>query len=578
LKLYAIIISILLVLIVITAVQIFIYLPELKASFEKKCPQILPLVNEKYLETLGCTEKYLANNTAPVSLPCKKSHIHYIWEFNLDKDYDNQYDFYGCINTNCCNSIAATFQANIDYLALFGGVTAFLGIISAVGSFYLAGLIRERGKRYFSAGVIMQGNHLKVFLLMLLLTIGLILSRYVLFPDPDLRPPFTKAVVSDNTQQTLKTGLSSFEEGEYYEIFNATIYENEQYCYGSCEDFYYYTTLQVQSGKIKLLDPIYKMKGITLYEDDYIESGEQKVQFRGRIDPTNQALKYFRYHPECVLSPGEFSIKIKGRVETESEDWSAPDDDYDDRRVLRDNEFVGNQDPFFDIFQQTITNIFQDAIDAKLEREQFQTVKGVIIEKTEGKMQTLEDVIIDVDHETLGGCKFPSGKSKENGIIEMKFRKLHTDAAYPVSLTLSKEGYQPILIETHIGGLPKTELTELGLIQLVKEGYTRDSISRPIPTDEEEAEEEIYTAPPLIEWESSEESTEESATQEERAETRTETETDPEIDTETETETETETGSIESEAESEPSERSEEEQASNAPIYGFILFIIRFIV
>ncbi len=69
--------------------------------------------------------KYLTNSTDFHYLSCEKSQITTVWETNVNIDVQQQSDFYGCLNENCCEAMIVYIKSRFDFLSVFCVVNLF---------------------------------------------------------------------------------------------------------------------------------------------------------------------------------------------------------------------------------------------------------------------------------------------------------------------------------------------------------------------------------------------------------------------------------------------------------------------
>ena len=104
----------------------------MRQSSEEQCLLSMPSFNRDFIkESIGCSHKYASNSTDAMSLTCPKEEISQIWESNIDIDYLEQNEIYGCLNVNCCAPMLAFIKSKFDFLAAFC-IVSILFLLTAV--------------------------------------------------------------------------------------------------------------------------------------------------------------------------------------------------------------------------------------------------------------------------------------------------------------------------------------------------------------------------------------------------------------------------------------------------------------
>lgn len=92
----------------------------------EECYDFMSMVDQKYINSLGCGEKYL-NVTNTDLLSCEKNRQRYIWE---------ERGSYGCLNTLCCQVLITDSKAKFDYLAICSMCAVVMVLISLWTCYY----------------------------------------------------------------------------------------------------------------------------------------------------------------------------------------------------------------------------------------------------------------------------------------------------------------------------------------------------------------------------------------------------------------------------------------------------------
>lgn len=103
---------------------------QLEIVFEDKCYQIMPYFNKNFYDQFGCNYKYTQNSTDYTSLTCLKEEIASIWETSVGIAVTDQSDFYGCLNSKCCDAMVSFVKGKFDILSTFSIVAFFFILIS----------------------------------------------------------------------------------------------------------------------------------------------------------------------------------------------------------------------------------------------------------------------------------------------------------------------------------------------------------------------------------------------------------------------------------------------------------------
>ena len=103
----------------------------------------MPYFHKNFYESFGCLQKYVANTTDPTRLQCPKYHIAAIWEQNVDVAIDEQSEFYGCLNQNCCIAMISFVKGKFNFLAAFCIVAFFFIMVAIMTSQYMYKKIKK---------------------------------------------------------------------------------------------------------------------------------------------------------------------------------------------------------------------------------------------------------------------------------------------------------------------------------------------------------------------------------------------------------------------------------------------------
>lgn len=120
LKAYVFACSVLIVICIIAAFLSVQNARNYKDSLQRKCTDVLALIDEDYLRHLGCERKYEHIESSEESLLCDKNDIRHIWETGHNQSK------YGCLNTGCCDVMLAQSKTKFDYLGIIALSAVFL--------------------------------------------------------------------------------------------------------------------------------------------------------------------------------------------------------------------------------------------------------------------------------------------------------------------------------------------------------------------------------------------------------------------------------------------------------------------
>ena len=93
----------------------------------EECYDFMSMVDESYINALGCGEKYL-NVRESEELACDKTQQRYIWE---------QRGNYGCLNPLCCQILITDSKSTFDYLGVCSASAIVMILISLWSCYYL---------------------------------------------------------------------------------------------------------------------------------------------------------------------------------------------------------------------------------------------------------------------------------------------------------------------------------------------------------------------------------------------------------------------------------------------------------
>jgi hypothetical protein len=156
----------------------------LQHSLSEGCLDTMSLVESRYMQALGCPQKYSQTAATSAALTCPKAQQRLLWEESPDKT------LYACLNLDCCGYLVASTKVIVDYLGVSMLLAAAITAMSILTSIVLLTKIAQKGVSMF------HNADAKIMLAMgLILAIGggLIYAIVPLSPrpKPDLSPAIT---------------------------------------------------------------------------------------------------------------------------------------------------------------------------------------------------------------------------------------------------------------------------------------------------------------------------------------------------------------------------------------------------
>ena len=141
-----------------------------------QCLDVLAMIDEQYIHTLGCEIKYSETSSTEDSLPCPKNEVRFIWET------EHEGSQYGCLNKGCCYTMIAESKSKFDYLGICP-ISAILLLCLAIWGCYF------HHKKIMKLGVTPASLHRadpRILILMILLPVLTVFyNLYFLPPSPN---------------------------------------------------------------------------------------------------------------------------------------------------------------------------------------------------------------------------------------------------------------------------------------------------------------------------------------------------------------------------------------------------------
>ena len=181
------------------------------------CINALKYLNEQYLTTVGCDNKYLESDNSPY-LQCSLNEQAFIWEtpYNWSKN--------ACINTNCCDMpLSIIYYSDIMIVYMLSLSIIGIGFIIMACSYYLGGVYDNLQGEYLISNRI---NNIMMIFYIIVPIIGILSLLYVpkVLPEKQQLFPTIYQSFNENIKQYSSNAtdyqLSCFLISEYLSNFN----------------------------------------------------------------------------------------------------------------------------------------------------------------------------------------------------------------------------------------------------------------------------------------------------------------------------------------------------------------------
>lgn len=99
------------------------------------CYTLMNVFDMNNYDKFDCSSKYLSSSLGsifPTATPCEKDLTKVYWEESMSSQVN-----FGCLNGGCCKGMASWIDRKLDYLALFGFVTAAFASLFCIGGWFM---------------------------------------------------------------------------------------------------------------------------------------------------------------------------------------------------------------------------------------------------------------------------------------------------------------------------------------------------------------------------------------------------------------------------------------------------------
>lgn len=148
-------------------------------SLGYQCYDFMAMVDEQYINNLGCGEKYVNISTSQ-EFGCSKGQQRYIWEHRGD---------YGCLNSLCCEIFITDSKAKFDYLGICSAsciIVIFISVWCSLNFYYKEDceVVENQSK-----------GHMKILIALLLVSVVWVYFISFHLPPVPATVPYKKAGV-----------------------------------------------------------------------------------------------------------------------------------------------------------------------------------------------------------------------------------------------------------------------------------------------------------------------------------------------------------------------------------------------
>jgi hypothetical protein len=146
------------------------------------CLDTMAIIDQDYMSSIGCPDKYVARDYAADSLPCHHEEIRLIWEDNVGVVAAARSTEFGCLNTDCCPLVATNSALRFHILLLLSIGALVYAALCLLTSCYLVDKVSR------VARAALHTADVKVLVLMVITVVASSALFFAVIPEVPLNP------------------------------------------------------------------------------------------------------------------------------------------------------------------------------------------------------------------------------------------------------------------------------------------------------------------------------------------------------------------------------------------------------
>jgi hypothetical protein len=290
--------------------------------FDNKCSSVLEYMNESFLKDyMKCNQKYIFTSASLDNMSCPKNRIVSAWELNLGKNIEDQVDYFGCLDNNCCLQTYSSIKTNVDYMALISFILFLLGVILVVCTYFMYSKL-ESGEEHAPQNIKITKDD---YASGILAAIGLALCLYAIFtlPRPAGNPILSYKINKSNNIEDITLDFSInaniSEITRRLEVENdekaredTSILENTKNCneLNNCPKLKYTYDIVTNDGAFALAEHMKNLK----VEMNKKEDNAYWLKMNGDDSTLNYFINSFTFTPTCLLTKSRLRMRVNAEA------------------------------------------------------------------------------------------------------------------------------------------------------------------------------------------------------------------------------------------------------------------------
>lgn len=427
------------------------------------CLDTMAIIDQEYMGTIGCPDKYIARNYTAEALPCQNEEIRLIWEDNVGVLAAARSTEYGCLNTDCCPLVATNSDLRFHILLLLS-LTAFVyaGLCLTTSCYLVDKVIRNARAALHTADV-------KVLVLMVCTVVAGSALFFAVIPEVPLNPyKHAKTLVLDAgylDPRFLADGV----------CIRPPQFQISQPNCTDCESTYIYANLTTVDGKL-----MYPARpGISVSVEGNM------VSFKSLdADLLSKMLKRLTFCPYCLEVPSALHVTISTLFTHIGRRLTYHDMPGLLRRLQEETEGGPNNSTNTGDDTEGDEAEDSDEVEVTPKRQEIVGLNQTFQLLANAAKITLTRQILQLDSPLEGvtatlsrpHCSDIVATTNSQGLFSMELPRLNDFTPYYVPLKLHKEGYVATYLTERIGGIPIYNYTEASIYLPEASQFTGDIV------------------------------------------------------------------------------------------------------
>jgi hypothetical protein len=305
------------------AVSAGMYTSRFQQYFDNKCNYVLEYMSESFLKNyMKCDQKYIFTSATLDNMSCPKNRIVSAWELNVDKYIEDQIDYSGCLDNQCCLRTYSTIQTNIDYLALLTCILFLLGVVLAIGSYFISSKL-ENGEEVAPENKTINKND---YTNGTLAAIGLAICLFFIFtlPSSDSNPIYSFELHKSDKMEGININFNL--EANVTEITRRQEIENDKQARedtsisqdtkncnsnSTCPKLKFIYDIVTNDGSFSFAED---MKNLKVEVNKFEQGSGYWLKMSGDDSTLNYFISSFTFNPACLLNKNRIRMRVNAEA------------------------------------------------------------------------------------------------------------------------------------------------------------------------------------------------------------------------------------------------------------------------